>query len=360
LNCHGPLRMVKVAQGMPRLAALVHISTAFANIHLGGQFTEERIYGFPLGNADEVFDKIEKMSEKDLIAYECKVLETFKNTYYAGKALMECLLQSRYKFWGLPIVIVRPSGITGALSEPVPGWVEGIAGPAACSVVCGLGVVQEWIGDASYAAPIVPVDWVCKTTLMAATAADRTLDKIPVFQSCTSSHCRLTMDALFYSNVKYWQTVKHPKGRISTDIRFHMYTGPDFEQRFRQRFTKELISSLDENKKELRRMLAKAHRIPHLYGVLYMLDHNLDITNTLALDRIAPKALFGDMKSGINWPAYLHESNLGIHRYLLKEQVDRNVVVEYSWESIQRKYTPTENNNVINKQENTSTTISRL
>ncbi|KAG0048780.1 hypothetical protein BGZ83_006313 [Gryganskiella cystojenkinii] len=139
-----------------------------------------------------------------------------------------------------------------------------------------------------------------------------------------------------------------------------MDCGPDFELRFRQRFAKELILASDENEKEIRRRLAKAYRIPQLYGVLFSLDHNLDVTNTLALDRIAPNVLCGDMKSGINWREYLHENNLGIHQYALKEQVDRSIVVEYTWESIQRRYTLTGNGNVVDEQESTSQIISRL
>lgn len=140
--------MIKVAQGMQHLSAFVHLSTAFVNIHMDGQVVGEKIYPFRLGDTETVFDKIEMMMERgeDFDSYECEVLRVFENTYIASKTLTESLFHSRYKQWQVPIVIVRPSAIGGALSEPVAGWVEGMTGLAACSVLCGLGVIQEWAG----------------------------------------------------------------------------------------------------------------------------------------------------------------------------------------------------------------------
>ncbi|KAF9323205.1 cyclin-dependent kinase inhibitor far1 [Linnemannia elongata] len=308
LNCYGPLRMIKVAQGMQHLSAFVHLSTAFVNIHMDGQVVGEKIYPFRLGDTETVFDKIEKMIERgeDFDSYECDVLRVFENTYIASKSLTESLFHSRYKQWQVPIVIVRPSAIGGTLSEPVAGWVEGMTGLAACSVLCGLGVIQEWAGKS------------------------------------------------------YWQSANPPpRGRISTDIRAHMYSIQDFESRFRQRFSEELVLALKKNEEDLRRLLANAYRIPRLYGKMYKYDCHFSAANTLALDKAAPAVLSGNMSLGIDWPEYLHKGNMGIHKHILKETVDRRVVVDYTWESIQRQYKPTESSVVSNGSDD-SPTKSRL
>lgn len=207
---------------------------------------------------------------------------------------------------------------------------------------------------------VIPVDWLCKTILMAATTADCTFERIPVFHSCTSSFARLPIDVLFHSYGKYWQSANPPpRGRISTDIRAHMYSIQDFESRFRQRFSEELVLALKKNEEDLRRLLANAYRIPRLYGKMYKYDCHFSAANTLALDKAAPAVLCGDMSLGIDWPEYLHKGNMGIHKHILKETVDRRVVVDYTWESIQRQYKPTERSVVSNGSDD-SPTKSRL
>lgn len=48
------------------------------------------------------------------------------NTYTYTKALAEQLLEERCG--NVPLVIVRPSIVTAALKEPVPGWVDNMNG----------------------------------------------------------------------------------------------------------------------------------------------------------------------------------------------------------------------------------------
>ncbi|KAG0054395.1 cyclin-dependent kinase inhibitor far1 [Linnemannia elongata] len=280
LNCYGPLRMIKVAQGMQYLSAFVHLSTAFVNIHMDGQVVGEKIYPFRLGDTETVFDKIEKMMERgeDFDSYECEVLRVFENTYIASKSLTESLFHSRYKQWQVPIVIVRPSAIGGALSEPV--------------AVLAVG-------------------------------------KPPTSREDLNRHSS--------------PHVQHPGFRVSVP----------------SKVSEELVLSLKKNEEDLRRLLANAYRIPRLYGKMYKYDCHFSAANTLALDKAAPAVLCGDMSLGIDWPEYLHKGNMGIHKHILKETVDRRVIVDYTWESIQRQYKPTEKSVVSNGSDD-SPTKSRL
>jgi fatty acyl-CoA reductase len=112
-----------------------------------GAHVDEKVYAHPFGDPEEIYDMLTKMSYQDIRQYERSVvLKTYPNTYTFSKSLTEHLIQRRYKAMNLPIVIVRPSIVTAAQQEPVPGWVEGIAAANKAVVSCALGHVQEWIG----------------------------------------------------------------------------------------------------------------------------------------------------------------------------------------------------------------------
>ncbi len=52
------------------------------------------------------------------------------NVYAYTKALGEQLLQRECEVHHIPVVIVRPSIVTAALKEPLPGWIDNFNGPS--------------------------------------------------------------------------------------------------------------------------------------------------------------------------------------------------------------------------------------
>lgn len=52
------------------------------------------------------------------------------NVYAYTKALGEHLLQTECQLHDIPLVIVRPSIVTAAMKEPVPGWIDNWNGPS--------------------------------------------------------------------------------------------------------------------------------------------------------------------------------------------------------------------------------------
>jgi len=88
------------------------------------------------------------MTEDEIATYERNVaLKVFPNTYACSKALTEHMVQNWSRSMNLPVVIVRPALVIGAHSEPIPGWVEGKAGPNGIAILTALGVVPQWVGD---------------------------------------------------------------------------------------------------------------------------------------------------------------------------------------------------------------------
>lgn len=62
------------------------------------------------------------LNDELLNALESKILETFPNTYTFTKNLAENIIKINGA--GLPIAIVRPSIIFGAIKHPFPGWID--------------------------------------------------------------------------------------------------------------------------------------------------------------------------------------------------------------------------------------------
>ena len=52
----------------------------------------------------------------------------FPNSYCLTKAVAELLLAEAAR--SLPVAVVRPSIVTCAAHEPLPGWIDSLAGPA--------------------------------------------------------------------------------------------------------------------------------------------------------------------------------------------------------------------------------------
>lgn len=148
MNTRGPFRTFDVAKGIKNLSAFVHISTCYVNSPMTDAHIDEKIYPHPFGEPEEIYTMLSNMTYEEIRNYERSVvLKTYPNTYTFSKSLTEHLIQKRFKDMALPIVIVRPSIVTAAVQEPVPGWVEGVAAANKAVVSCALGQVQEWIGQ---------------------------------------------------------------------------------------------------------------------------------------------------------------------------------------------------------------------
>ncbi|KAF9348520.1 cyclin-dependent kinase inhibitor far1 [Mortierella sp. AD094] len=304
MNCYGPLGVFKLAQEMPQLAALLHVSTSYRDV----------------------------------------VLKTFPNTYTASKSMTEQHIKGWSQSMNLPVVIVRPSMVGASLSEPVPGWVEGMGAVNGPVAFCGLGTMQEWIGDVNRVMDLVPVDIVCNTILMAATQAKRGVPKIPVFQIGTSIQNPVAWNHLIMCAEQYWQQTKLAKiPRFSNDIRFEMYSEADFEPRFKQRFAKELEIVKGDGQTKLRKQLARAHSMPQMYIHFSTNEWFMDVSNSVALDESAPKELYSNLKDGFDWTLYMHIYCMRIHEHILRDEVDKKHIVKYSWKYQQKTYSPISN-----------------
>ncbi|XP_068622040.1 putative fatty acyl-CoA reductase CG5065 [Battus philenor] len=153
LNTTGTLRMLKLAETMENLEAFVHLSTAYCRCEL--DVLEEKLYP-AMHKPERIMDIVQWMDDKTLNYLEPILIASEPNTYSYTKAITENLVaEYQTKF---PIAIGRPSIVTSAWKEPLPGWVDNMNGPTGILIGSGKGVIRTMHCEASYQADAIPVD----------------------------------------------------------------------------------------------------------------------------------------------------------------------------------------------------------
>ncbi|XP_045457913.1 putative fatty acyl-CoA reductase CG5065 [Melitaea cinxia] len=153
MNTFGTYKVLKLADGMKKLQVFIHVSTSYCRCEV--HTLEERLY--PSQHKPQNIMQCMQWMDDDLLTYlQPKLIEPQPNTYAYTKSLTEDLVsQHAGKF---PIVIARPSIVTAAYKEPLPGWVDNLNGPTGLLVGAGKGVIRTMHCNDSYLADVIPVD----------------------------------------------------------------------------------------------------------------------------------------------------------------------------------------------------------
>jgi hypothetical protein len=85
------------------------------------------------------------------------------NSYTFSKAISEHLLQQNKEH--VPVTIVRPSIITCAIKEPVPGWIDSLMALGAAMMAAGMGMLRQIPGPQDNLVSCVPIDLFVNTIL---------------------------------------------------------------------------------------------------------------------------------------------------------------------------------------------------
>ncbi|CAG0880705.1 unnamed protein product [Cyprideis torosa] len=153
MNVLGTRRLLVLAKKMKGLQSFVHVSTAYCNCNRSEVF--EYIYPAPT-DPDNLIHMTEWMDNNLLEEITPKLIGDRPNTYTYTKALAETLIFKESR--SLPLAIVRPSIVTGAWKEPIPGWVDSLNGATGLFVGAGKGVLRSILCTAEKRADFVPVD----------------------------------------------------------------------------------------------------------------------------------------------------------------------------------------------------------
>jgi fatty acyl-CoA reductase len=155
MNLTGTQNVINIAKQMKSLVQMIHLSTAFCCEDI--EVLEERVYDHP-HNPLDLMRCAEWMTDDAMAAMQKNVLGTQPNTYTYTKRLSEILVRNEYDAEKFPICIVRPSIVSPAYREPLPGWVDSLNGPPGIFLAAGKGVLRSMLIDPEGMIEGIPVD----------------------------------------------------------------------------------------------------------------------------------------------------------------------------------------------------------
>ncbi|XP_012263755.2 putative fatty acyl-CoA reductase CG5065 [Athalia rosae] len=162
MNVNGTKAILNLCEGMVNLKAVVHVSTAYANCDI--PLIKERVYPPPY-TVSKIEYCVSGLDDDLLDSITPRLIGNHPNTYTFTKALSEHVVAGYSE--KLPVVIVRPSIVSGSWKEPRPGWVDSLNGPTVLIIGVGKGLLKTIWGKKEMVADLIPVD-VCINLFIAA------------------------------------------------------------------------------------------------------------------------------------------------------------------------------------------------
>ncbi|MCB1202975.1 MAG: SDR family oxidoreductase, partial [Verrucomicrobiae bacterium] len=195
INVHGVKNLLEFARTAGAL--LVQVSTAYVCGQCDGKIEETVVSG--TRNVDEeiadlraIVERVERVYPDESSRVRTLIKEAAHlarargsiDIYTYSKYLSECYLE-RHR-GNVPVAIIRPSIIESSLSEPVPGWIEGLRMADPILLELGRGL-SSFPFSMDAVIDVVPLDFVVKTTIAACAWTTFHPDGIRVFQITTGS-----------------------------------------------------------------------------------------------------------------------------------------------------------------------------
>ncbi len=260
------------------------------------------------------------------------------DSYSFTKAMGEQMIaKTRGK---LPTVIVRPSIIESSLSDPEPGWIEGLKVADPLIVHYGKGRLMDFPARPEAILDIIPVDIIINA-IIGVLPSIHAGSNLKVYHVTTGANNPVTMGEVAHYVYEYF--VKNPmRDRNGNPIAVAKWSYPTLSQ-FRRKLRYQYQLPLKMMQWALNRVplvdVSKQKR--HLSILDATLENTLSLTNIYAsyisldcvfqndhINRLfdgmdaEDKAIFNCDVSRINWPAYIKEIHVpGLQRHVLKTDV---------------------------------------
>ena len=268
----------------------------------------------------------------------------WNDTYTYTKALGEQMVV-RYR-QDIPTVIIRPSVIESSLSEPSPGWLDGLRMADPLIVAIGKGRLRSLPLNPNVIIDLVPVDMVVNSLLASIPEAGN--GGLHIYQVATGSQNPITLGQLYDFIYRYF--VANPMlDKTGHPIRLKRLKFPNpatFRLQHRLRSvpldtaerTLERLSSFDATHKFKRRISATkaAHQKLYYYGEIYEpylnlncrfeVDNVIGLLNSLTEEE---QRLFNFDVTRLNWRHYVQNVHiLGVKKYILKVEGEGTLEVD--------------------------------
>ncbi|KAK3907438.1 Putative fatty acyl-CoA reductase [Frankliniella fusca] len=328
MNMLGTQRMLQLAKQMKKLEAFVHVSTAYCNCDRSE--VREMVYPPPT-DPDKLVQCVDWMDADLADHMTAKILGNRPNTYTLTKALAETNVAKEAA--NLPVVIVRPSIVTAALREPLPGWVDNMNGPTGLLVGAGKGVLRTLYCHRDMVADLIPVD-ICINLLIAVAWKTATRnqngrssdDKVVVYNCVSGAQNPIKWGQLEDIGLRhlrrnpYSGVLWYPGGSFKGSRAYHDVCALAFH--VLPAYVMDVAARLSGKKPimvKIQRKLSKAIKCLQFFttGEWQFTDDNVQalMREMTPADR---KVFDFDVRE-VDWDSYLNMYVLGIRKFILKE-----------------------------------------
>ncbi|CAL9247736.1 unnamed protein product [Arabidopsis halleri] len=188
INTFGALNVLNFAKKCVKVQLVLQVSTAYVCGEKPGLIPEKSFIMEEIRNENGLQldinlerelmkQRLKELNEQDCseeditlsmkeLGMERAKLHGWPNTYVFTKSMGEMLLGNHKE--NLPLVIIRPTMITSTLSEPFPGWIEGLRTVDSVIIAYGKGVLKCFLVDVNSVCDMIPVDMVANAMITAA------------------------------------------------------------------------------------------------------------------------------------------------------------------------------------------------
>lgn len=326
MNILGVRKMIQLARGIKNLQVFVHVSTAFANCDQ--VCIDEVVYPPPV-EPQKLLNALEWMDDSMVSMITPKLIGGKPNTYTYTKHLAENLILKEAQ--DLPLTIIRPSIVTAAWKEPVPGWLDNWNGPSGLYVAAGKGLLRSLLCDSRVVADILPVDFPVNLMITAAwhTVVNKPAEFAKIYQLTTGSLNPFTWGEMESEVAKYFrdyplgECFRRPKMRIMTESGF-LHDLWVLVSHLIPAYAADLGFFLVGRKPRMVRIYRKIHKELDVLKFFTVRDWNWTHGNVEMLrthmSAEDQKDFYFDPRL-IHWPSYMENYCSGTRKFMLKEDI---------------------------------------
>ncbi|KAI9556291.1 hypothetical protein GHT06_018865 [Daphnia sinensis] len=321
-NVKGPQRVANFCRQLKKLKAFVHVSTTYNN--LDKKEIVEEVYPASL-DPQKLVDLVDSMDDQLLASITKPLIGNCPNVYAYTKALGEQLLLNltRCDEGTLPLVIVRPSTVTGALKEPLAGWIDSFNGPSGLVAGVGRGLIYTIKCDEKLVADLVPVDFAINLMIAAAWNIGTNDNSVQLLIWLSQSHQMGGIQTLVHAGPKqisFNEIMRYPSIELRTNWLVYQ-----IEVAFYHRLPAilmDVFTRLCGRKPFLTRLYNRTHRMMSCLEFYCLHEWNFVSRNPVQLmAKMTSKDrdTFNFDVNKINWETYLESYVYGIRTYLFMD-----------------------------------------
>lgn len=331
INVAATKRVLELAQLVEGLEAFIHVSTAYCNqtkVNI-----EESVYKESL-TPEKLIQLSDDLSDEMLESLTPHLFGNRPSSYHYTKAMAENMVKNFSD--KLPIGIVRPSIITAALFDPMPGWIDNYNGPSGYLVTAGAGILRAMLVDGYKICDAIPVDIVANTIITSAwhvanlnaqKSKSSKTDKELFVVNCTSGQINpitweeiRTLSQPWLEKYPPTQLFRYPGPRfISNRVLHKLLVGIEHDL---PTFVIDLFFKILGHSPILGPIYQKVHRTT---AALEFFTTNEWIYKTRKFESLNEELKPEDRRRftidvrKIDWPTYMENYVLGVRHYLLNE-----------------------------------------